>query len=150
MNEFLQQNLAEVGIQIDFEVVEWNTLINIWRAGAKHESSKAATGMNYTYFIQDPFTGFVRHLQCNLAPPAGTNWGFYCDPEMDKLFEAVRTTFDAAGAGPRSLEKIHEKIRRRGAVPDGHSRRQRRVPCRPRSRASCRPRTGSRTSRRSR
>ncbi len=32
MNEFVQQNLAEVGIKIDFEVVEWNTLINIWRA----------------------------------------------------------------------------------------------------------------------
>lgn len=29
MNEFVQQNLAEVGIKIDFEVVEWNTLINI-------------------------------------------------------------------------------------------------------------------------
>ncbi|MBV9077579.1 MAG: ABC transporter substrate-binding protein, partial [Methylobacteriaceae bacterium] len=54
MNEFVQQNLAEVGIKVDFEVVEWNTLINIWRAGAKHESSRGATGMNYTYFIQDP------------------------------------------------------------------------------------------------
>jgi peptide/nickel transport system substrate-binding protein len=72
MNEFVQQNLAEVGIKVEFEVVEWNTLINIWRAGAKHDSARGATGMNYTYFIQDPFTGFIRHLQCNLAPPAGT------------------------------------------------------------------------------
>ena len=89
MNEFVQQNLAEVGIKVEFEVVEWNTLINIWRAGAKHESSRGATGMNYTYFIQDPFTGFMRHLQCNLVPPGGTNWGYYCDPEMDGLFDAV-------------------------------------------------------------
>ena len=108
MNEFIQQNLAEVGIKVSFEVVEWNTLINIWRAGAKHESSKGATGMNYTYFIQDPFTGFIRHLQCNLAPPAGTNWGHYCDPEMDKLFDAVRNTFDPAEQ-TKILEKIHEK-----------------------------------------
>jgi peptide/nickel transport system substrate-binding protein len=108
MNEFVQQNLAEVGIKVSFEVVEWNTLINIWRAGAKHESSKGATGMNYTYFIQDPFTGFMRHLQCNLAPPAGTNWGYYCDPAMDKLFDEVRTTFDPA-AQQKTLEKIHEK-----------------------------------------
>src|SRR3982751_4833227 len=108
MNEFVQQNLAEVGIQVEFEVVEWNTLINIWRAGAKHESSRGGTAMNYSYFIQDPFTGFIRHLQCNLAPPAGTNWRSYCDPEMDKLFDQVRTTFD-----PREqttiLQKIHEK-----------------------------------------
>ena len=108
MNEFVQQNLADVGIKVEFEVVEWNTLINIWRAGAKDTSSRAATGMNYTYFIQDPFTGFIRHLQCNLAPPAGTNWGFYCDPEMDKLFEQVRNTFDAAGQ-TALLQKIHEK-----------------------------------------
>lgn len=108
MNEFVQQSLAEVGIKIDFEVVEWNTLINIWRAGAKSDSARGGTGMNYTYFIQDPFTGFIRHLQCNLAPPAGTNWGNYCDPEMDKLFEQVRTTFDPAEQ-TKVLQKIHEK-----------------------------------------
>jgi ABC-type transport system substrate-binding protein len=108
MNEFVQQNLAEVGIKIDFEVVEWNTLINIWRAGAKHESSRGGTGMNYTYFIQDPFTGFIRHLQCDLQPPAGTNWGHYCDPDMDKLFAEVRATFDPK-AQTAILQKIHEK-----------------------------------------
>jgi len=108
MNEFVQQNLAEIGIKIDFQVVEWNTLINIWRAGAKHESARGATGMNYTYFIQDPFTGFIRHLQCNLVPPAGTNWGLYCDPEMDALFDKVRNTFDPK-AQTAILEKIHEK-----------------------------------------
>jgi len=108
MNEFVQQNLAEVGIKISFEVVEWNTLITIWRAGAKAESSRAATGMNYTYFIQDPFTGVIRHLQCSLAPPAGTNWGYYCDPEMDKLFGEVRTTFDK-DAQTKVMQKVHEK-----------------------------------------
>jgi peptide/nickel transport system substrate-binding protein len=108
MNEFVQQNLAEVGIKVDFEVVEWNTLINIWRAGANHDSSRKATGMNYTYFIQDPFTGFIRHLQCDLKPPAGTNWGIYCDPEMDKLFDQIRTTFDPAEQ-TKILQKTHEK-----------------------------------------
>lgn len=109
MNEFIQQNLAEAGMKIDFEVVEWNTHINIWRAGAKHESSRGATGMNYSYFIQDPITGFMRHLQCSLQPPAGTNWGHYCTPEMDKLFEAVRNTFDPA-AQVKVLEAVHEKF----------------------------------------
>ena len=69
---------------------------------------KSATGMNYSDVIQVPFTGFIRHLQCNLAPPAGTNWGYFCDPEMDKLFEQVRNTFDPK-AQTAVLEKIHEK-----------------------------------------
>ena len=42
MNEFVQQNLAEIGIKVEFEVVEWNTLINIWRAGAKARKRRAA------------------------------------------------------------------------------------------------------------
>jgi ABC-type transport system substrate-binding protein len=108
MNEMLQQNLADVGIKIDFEVVEWNTLINIWRAGARHESSRGATGMNYSYFIQDPFTGLVRHLQCDLQPPIGTNWGHYCDAEMDALFAEIRSTFDPQ-AQTRVLQRVHQK-----------------------------------------
>ncbi len=108
MNELIQQNLAEIGIKVTYEVVEWNQLINIWRAGAKDASAHGATAMNYSYFIQDPFTGLVRHLQCNLAPPAGTNWGYYCDPEMDKMFDQVRNTFDES-AQTAILQKIHEK-----------------------------------------
>lgn len=109
MNEFVQQNLAEIGIKVEFEVVEWNTLINIWRAGAKDPASRGATGMNYSYFIQDPFTAFIRHLQTNLAPPAGTNWGFYSDPAMDALFDQARTTFEPAEQ-IKVLSKIHEKF----------------------------------------
>ena len=108
MNEFVQQNLADVGIQVEFEVVEWNVLINIWRAGAKDQSARRGTAMNYTYFIQDPFTGFIRHLQCDLAPPAGTNWGFYCDAEMDKLLADIRNAFDPAEQ-LKVLQKVHEK-----------------------------------------
>jgi len=109
MNEFIQQNLADVGIKVDFDVVEWNTLINIWRAGAKAESSKSASGMNYSYFIQDPFTAFIRHLESNLVAPNGTNWGYYKNPEMDALFEKARTTFTAKDQDA-VLQAIHEKI----------------------------------------
>lgn len=108
MNEFIQQNLAEVGIKVEFEVVEWNQVINLWRAGAADPSAKGASSINFSYFIQDPFTGLIRHLQCNLKAPNGTNWGAYCDPEMDKLFDEVRNTFDEK-AQTAILQKIHEK-----------------------------------------
>jgi ABC-type transport system substrate-binding protein len=108
MNEYIQQTLAEIGIQVEYEVADWNTVINIWRAGAKDASSKGATAVNYSYFIQDPFTALIRQSKCNLAPPAGTNWGFYCDPEMDKLFDQVRNSFVQADQD-KVLQKIHEK-----------------------------------------
>jgi peptide/nickel transport system substrate-binding protein len=109
MNEYIQQKLAEVGIKVDFEVVEWNTLINLWRAGAKSDQVKGANAMNYSYFIQDPFTAFIRHVDSKLVAPNGTNWGFYQDPAMDALIEQARTTFDAAEQD-KILQKIHEKI----------------------------------------
>jgi peptide/nickel transport system substrate-binding protein len=109
MNEYIQQNLADVGIKVDFDVVEWNAMINMWRAGAKSDVVKGANGINFTYFIQDPFTAFIRHLDSKLVAPNGTNWGFYVDPEMDALFDKARTTFDAK-AQDEVLRKIHEKI----------------------------------------
>ncbi|RYC30319.1 ABC transporter substrate-binding protein [Lichenibacterium minor] len=108
MNEFLQQSLAEIGIDVEFEIADWNTVTNLWRAGAKDPGAKGATAINYSYFIQDPFTGFIRHLQCNLTPPAGTNWGYYCDKDMDALFDQVRNTFDQAEQD-KVLQKVHEK-----------------------------------------
>jgi peptide/nickel transport system substrate-binding protein len=108
MNEFLQQSLAEIGIDVEYEIADWNTVINIWRAGAKDPSAKGASAINYSYFIQDPFNGFIRQLQCNLAPPVGTNWGYYCDKDMDALFEQVRLAFDPAEQ-TKILQKVHEK-----------------------------------------
>ena len=37
-------------------------MVNLWRAGAKSDQVKGANAINFTYFIQDPFTGFIRHL----------------------------------------------------------------------------------------
>ena len=108
MNEFMQQNLADVGIDVTFQIADWNTLINIWRAGAADPIDKGVSAINYSYFIQDPFNALTRHVQCNLAPPAGTNWGHYCDKEMDALLDQVRNTFDPAEQD-KVLQKVHEK-----------------------------------------
>ena len=112
MNEFIQQSLAEIGIDVDFEVADWNTVINIWRAGAKDPSAKGASAINFSYSIQDPFTGFIRHLQCNLTAPAGTNWGYACDP---RRWTSCWMRFAPPSTRPAQdkvavLEKVHEKF----------------------------------------
>lgn len=109
MNEYIQQTLAEVGIEVEFEVVEWNQMINLWRAGAADEAVKNSQSVNFTYFIQDPFTGLIRHLSCDLIAPNGTNWGHYCDPEMQALFDQIKTTFDPEEQ-TAVLRKTHEKF----------------------------------------
>ncbi|CAM2935667.1 hypothetical protein JHFBIEKO_2300 [Methylobacterium mesophilicum] len=109
MNEFVQQSLAEVGIQVDCEVVEWNALSYIRRVGAKADISRIVSAIKYSYARQDPYSAFIRHLQCNLTAPGGTNWGYYCDLAMGALFGRARTTFDK-GDQQHVLETIHEEI----------------------------------------
>jgi peptide/nickel transport system substrate-binding protein len=109
MNEYIQQNLSEVGIKVDFEVVEWNTMINMWRAGTKSEQVKGSNAINFSYFIQDPFTAFIRHVDSKLVAPNGTNWGYYQDPAMDALLDKARNTFVAAEQD-KVLAEIHEKM----------------------------------------
>jgi ABC-type transport system substrate-binding protein len=109
MNEFLQQNLRDVGVRVDLEVMEWNALVAAWRAGVKDPSNRGAVAMNYSYFIQDPFTAFVRHVQSDLVAPRGTNWGYYADKDMDGLIQAARTAFEPA-AQTAALQKLHEKF----------------------------------------
>lgn len=109
MNEFLQQNLREVGVKVDLEVLEWNALIGAWRAGAKDPANRGAVALNYSYFIQDPFTAFVRHVKSDLVAPKGTNWGGYQDREMDALIGAAQTSFEPA-AQTAALQALHEKF----------------------------------------
>ena len=67
MNEYIQENLAEVGINVEFEVMEWNTLINIWRAGVTEPSAQGRHGhQHHATPSMDPFIGFMRHMQCKL------------------------------------------------------------------------------------
>ena len=109
MNEFLQQNLRDVGVKVDLEVMEWNSLVAAWRAGVKDPSNRSAVAMNYSYFVQDPFTAFVRHVQSGLVAPRGTNWGYYADKEMDGLLSAAQNAFDPA-AQTAALQRVHEKF----------------------------------------
>jgi len=80
----------------------------LWRAGAADTSVEGAMSINFTYFIQDPFTGLIRHLSCDLIAPNGTNWGHYCDPEMEELHTAIRNTFDPAEQD-EIMRRTHEK-----------------------------------------
>lgn len=109
MNELIQQNLAEIGIQVEFDVRDWNALLANWRAGAKDPGTKGATSTNSSYFSQDPFSALIRHVDGGLLPPKGTNWGYYIDKEMDAILDGVRTEFDTK-AQLGLIQKAHERF----------------------------------------
>lgn len=108
MNEYLQQNLREVGINVKFEIMEWQSLLDRWRAGAKAEQSLGAHAINVSYTTQDPYSSFTRFLRSDLAPPSGVNWGYHSDPEIDKLLNAAAKAFDPSERD-EFLAKVHTR-----------------------------------------
>jgi len=109
MNEYLQQNLKEAYFDVEFEVVEWQALLDLWRAGAKSPQVKGAHGVNISYTTQDPYSSFHRLLRSDLHAPVGVNWGFYSDPEMDKLLAVAQNAFEPKERDA-ALAKVHTKM----------------------------------------
>ena len=109
MNEYLQQNLKDAFIDVEFEVVEWQALLDLWRAGAKAPQVKGAHGVNVSYTTQDPFSSFHRLMRSDLGAPAGVNFGYYSDPEMDKLLSAAQNTFEPKELDA-ALAKVHTRM----------------------------------------
>ncbi|MGB3071637.1 MAG: ABC transporter substrate-binding protein [Ottowia sp.] len=109
MNEFIQQSLREVGIEVEFEVFEWQAMIEAWKAGAGAPASRGCTALNISQGPFDPFRAFARILQTNMAAPAGVNWSKFSDPELDKIFLQIQQETDTAKQNAL-LAKVHGTV----------------------------------------
>jgi peptide/nickel transport system substrate-binding protein len=96
MNEFLQQSFKEIGIDVDFKVVELETLYTHWRKGAADEINAGITANNIAYVTSDPLYAIVRFFASDQVAPVGVNWGGYNNPKVDALINEAKQTFDTA------------------------------------------------------
>ncbi|MBM3620301.1 MAG: ABC transporter substrate-binding protein [Alphaproteobacteria bacterium] len=108
MNEFMQQNLADCHFKVEIDVIEWNTLFTNWRKGAKDESARGANAINVTFAAMDPFFAMARFLDSKMAPPTSNNWGFFNNPEFDKMVADARVAFDGKDRDA-ALAKLHAR-----------------------------------------
>ncbi|MBW6396763.1 ABC transporter substrate-binding protein [Roseomonas sp. HJA6] len=109
MNEALQQMLKEVGIEVTFEVFDWNSLLSTWREGAGAASARGCDAINVSYTALDPYTALVRLLKSDLTPPTANNWGYLNDPSYDAIINQVYQTFDTT-AQDALLKQLHDKV----------------------------------------
>ena len=96
MNEFIQQNLADIGVKLEFEVMEWGALLGRWRAGAQAPANKGLSALYMSSGTFDPFNAFIRFFDSRYAAPNGFNWGGFKDPAYDAMIAKMLTTFDPA------------------------------------------------------
>jgi len=109
MNEFVQQSLKQCFFDVQFDVIEWNTLFTNWRQGAKHPTANGAHAINVSFAAMDPFFAMVRFTSTKTFPPVSNNWGYFGNDEVDKLIADARTTF-ADKERDAALAKLHARI----------------------------------------
>ena len=108
MNEFIQQQFAEVGVDLEFQVMDWNALINLTRLGAKSPEGLQFAAINSSWNTMDPHNAFMRFVDSQMIPPKGSNWGYINDPQLDALAAESRRT-----ANPEDLDRVLAKINTR-------------------------------------
>ncbi|MCC7426871.1 MAG: ABC transporter substrate-binding protein [Alphaproteobacteria bacterium] len=96
MNEFIQENFKEVGVNIEFEVVEWQQKSNCRRAGVGAPICRGVIGQQAATTTQDPFSAFKRSYHSTTVNPNGFNFGYHMDPKYDELIDRAFQTFDEA------------------------------------------------------
>ena len=84
--QLLQADLAKVGIKADIRVIEWGELIRRAKAGEHDLLFMGWAGDN-----GDPDNFLTPQFSC-AAVKSGTNFARYCDPTLDKLISAGKTT----------------------------------------------------------
>ena len=111
MNEFIQQSLAEVGIQLEFEVVELENLYLHWRSGAASEmnAGKGITAINLGYVTADPFYAITRFVDSRYIAPNGVNWGGYNNLKVDGAIDTIRKNFDPK-IQDKLLAEVHQTM----------------------------------------
>lgn len=111
MNEFIQQSLAEVNIQVEFQVVELENLYLHWRSGAKAEmnAGKGITAINLGYVTADPFYALTRFAYGKYIAPNGVNWGGYDNPQVNTAIDQIRASFDTK-VQDKLLAGVHQQM----------------------------------------
>ena len=107
MNEFVQENLREVGIDIELVTIEWNAMIQRIRPGFQHPDMATLGAYNVSYNFQEPQSAFVRFFHSTSVPPVGANRMPYINSEVDRLIEAAEAEFDLDKQN-QILAQVHE------------------------------------------
>src|SRR5260370_41671381 len=108
LNEEIQQHWDEVGSEVEFQVMDWNALLNLMRQVAKSAEGSAFGAINVSWNTMDPHNAFMRFLDSQQVPPKGSNWGYIQEPEFDALAKEARPTSD-----PKELDTELAKVKAR-------------------------------------
>lgn len=103
----LQQNLAELGIELEQILVPWPQMPPTM---ADKATAPDISYLNMSMFTNDPtFILRTSYFSGNTADKGGYNWSYYADPEVDKWLDEIPTIQDEQKRN-EALYKLQQKI----------------------------------------
>jgi ABC-type transport system substrate-binding protein len=94
MNEYLQQNLKEAcGVEVDFNVVEWQVLLTAARATPDAPSLQGAMALNVSSPSSDPGV-MARYFSSASFAPNGFNFEQWKDDTFDQALKTIEVETD--------------------------------------------------------
>ncbi|WP_127088810.1 ABC transporter substrate-binding protein [Aquabacter cavernae] len=109
MNEYIQASFKEIGVDVDFKVVELETLYTHWRKGAKDPMNAGISANNIAYVTSDPLYSLIRFFDSRQVAPVGVNWGYYSNPKVDALIDEAKKTFDVKKQD-ELMAQVHQQV----------------------------------------
>jgi len=91
IEKWIQRDLKKVGIEVKLNIMEWLAYLDKWNAGMLED-----VGMDDIIWGEQTPIFTAQSYRCDRQPPNGWNQGWYCNPDMDKLFAEAEVTRDEA------------------------------------------------------
>jgi ABC-type transport system substrate-binding protein len=108
MNEFLQQNLKEAcGVDVKFDVVEWQVLLTNARATPDAPALQGAMGLNISSPSSDAGV-MARYFSSANFSPNGFNFEQWKDDVFDEALKTIETSTD-----PKVIDEAYRKAHER-------------------------------------
>ena len=108
MNEFIKENMRDVGIDVEFEVMDWEALRSRRRLGAAAPENRGRHGINNSFAYWDPDIGLIGPSS-RFMKASGFNWGDYYNPKAEELAKAAKEEFDPEKQN-KLLGQLHDLI----------------------------------------
>jgi peptide/nickel transport system substrate-binding protein len=109
MNEFIQSNLAQIWLDVEFQVSDFAALFTAYRNGAKAPQSAGIHGINLASPTQEPASAFLRGFLTDYAPPRGSNWSYYSNPEVDQHLREAQQALEPEDFN-HAMARAHELL----------------------------------------
>ena len=93
MNEYLQQNLQECYFNIDYEVVDWGTMLVAYRNEPTGSQSMGVDAINFSSPSSD-ISQMGRWFYGPFSTPNGSNWAHFTSDSFDEAYVEATSSFD--------------------------------------------------------